>query len=360
MSKEQNPFTGKCLPAPVGGGFYMLDYWIWCGSVVKGEDNRYHMFASRWPKELGFGAQWLFNCEIVRASSDTPEGPYQFEEVVLGRRGREYFDGMNVHNPYIRKWNNKYYLYYMGTTYGGPVPEHEDEIDTGRFVEVWNNKRIGLAVSDSVFGPWKRVNQPILEPRDYRFWDCTITSNPAVAILEDGTTYMLYKSRTYANSTLMIGVARADRPDGVFQRISDDPIFRFDHPDMHVEDPYLWYSDGLFHMIIKDDYKNDCGGVTGKWGSGFYAASKDCIHWDIPENPLVYSREVLWDNGTTTVQCNLERPFVLLDENNQPTHLFLATGNGIEPYCFTHSWNMVIPLAFGKAFRENNSASFFC
>ncbi|MGV2786981.1 glycosyl hydrolase family 43, partial [Clostridium perfringens] len=31
-------------PAPVAGGFRMPGYWIWCGSVIKGEDGRYHMF----------------------------------------------------------------------------------------------------------------------------------------------------------------------------------------------------------------------------------------------------------------------------------------------------------------------------
>ena len=103
------------------------------------------MFASRWPKDLGFGANWLFNCEIVRASSKNPEGPYTFQEVVLGRRGRTFFDGMNVHNPYIRKWNQTYYLYYMGTTFGGPIPGPGDEVDSSRFTEVWNRKRIGLA-----------------------------------------------------------------------------------------------------------------------------------------------------------------------------------------------------------------------
>lgn len=73
----KNPFADRLLPAPKNGGFYMEDYWIWFGSVIKGEDNRYHMFASRWAKELGFGANWLFNCEIVRASRDLPQGPYQ-------------------------------------------------------------------------------------------------------------------------------------------------------------------------------------------------------------------------------------------------------------------------------------------
>ena len=36
------------LPAPINGGFKMDGYWIWCGSVIKGEDGRYHMFSSRW------------------------------------------------------------------------------------------------------------------------------------------------------------------------------------------------------------------------------------------------------------------------------------------------------------------------
>lgn len=337
-----NPFKDRLLSTIKNGGFKMEDKMIWCGSVVKGEDDRYHMFASMWDRELGFGANWLYNCKIVRASSDTPEGPYQFEEVVLDRRGREYFDGMNVHNPYIQKHNGKYYLYYMGTTYGGNVPDHCDSRE--RFVEVWNTKRIGLAVADSVFGPWKRCDQPILQPRDCRFWDCTITTNPAVTILEDGTTYMLYKSRTYANAPLQIGVARADRPDGEFKRISDEPIFQFENDALHVEDPFLWYEDGLFRLVIKDDFKDNSGGLTGEWGAGLYATSKDCINWEIEEDCKTYTRNIVWDDGTATEQPNLERPFLLI-ENGRPTHFFFATGEGPGPYQLVHSYNICIPLA---------------
>ena len=28
------------LPAPVGGGFSRNGYWVWCGSVIRGEDGR--------------------------------------------------------------------------------------------------------------------------------------------------------------------------------------------------------------------------------------------------------------------------------------------------------------------------------
>jgi hypothetical protein len=80
----------------------MDDYWIWDPSVIKAEDGRYHMFASRWPKEIGFG-KWVTNSEIVRAVSHKPEGPYTFAEVVLPPRGKQWFDGLTTHNPRITK-----------------------------------------------------------------------------------------------------------------------------------------------------------------------------------------------------------------------------------------------------------------
>ena len=341
-----NPFENRLSPAVKAGGYQDDNYWIWCGSCIKGDDGRYHLFASRWEKKWGFSANWLYRCEIVRCASDTPQGPYRYEETILSEREHSYFDGRNVHNPYIREYNGKYYLYYFGTTYGGPTPMTEAEIsDLQRFIEVWNNKRIGVAVADSVLGPWKRPDKPLLLPRDYTHWDCTVTTNPAVAILPNGTTYMLYKSRSYANATLRIGVAKADKPDGEFIRLTEQPIFDFENPDFHVEDPYLWYEDGKFRLLIKDDFKNDCGGITGVWGGGFYAESNDCIHWEIPKHPLVYSRHFVWDDGSEQEMCNAERPFLLL-QNGHPTHLFLAVGEGDNdrPYQMVRSYNACIPL----------------
>jgi hypothetical protein len=338
-----NPINARLLPAPVNGGYCEEDYFIWCGSCVKGEDGRYHLFASRWRKELGFGVHWLFNCEIVRAASPVPEGPYRFEEVVLGRRDRGFFDGMNQHNPHIQYWNGTYYLYYMGTTYGGPIPGPGDAVSSERGTEVWNNKRIGLATSQSVFGPWERSDEPILLPRLGQ-WDGTVTTNPAVAILADGRTYMIYKSREYSGSTLQLGVAVAERPSGPFERLSDHPILNFSDPDKHVEDPFLWHDGERFHLLIKDDSKNGSEGLTGEWGAGVYATSTDCLDWKIHSEPKAYSRTVAWDDGTVKEMCNLERPYLLF-EDGFPTHLFAATGTGTRAWDFTHTWNMVIPLA---------------
>lgn len=306
----------------------MDDYFVWDCSVIYAE-GKYHMFSSRWKKEYGFGWNWLYNSEIIQSVSDKPEGPYKFLRVVLPRRGRQYFDGMNTHNTCIKYYNGKYYLYYMGTTY-------DDESPTTGFppkernLEVWNSKRIGLAVADSIYGEFVRKDKPILLPRDESHWDCTVTTNPTVAILPSGKTYMIYKSRKSEGATLKLGVAVADCPEGEYKRLSDRPIFDFDNPDLHIEDPFLWYDNKRkkFCLLVKDDSKNGSYGITGEWGSGFYAESDDCVNFVIPENPKVFSRTVTWKDGKVTTQGNMERVSLLFDENGTPTHMFNASADG--------------------------------
>lgn len=333
-----------CLrPAPRGSGFSDPDWWIWCGSVVRGEDRRFHMFASRWSKRFPFNTHWVFSSAVVRAVADVPEGPYRFAEVVLARRAPHLFDGMNTHNPLVRSWDGKYWLFYMGTTHEFPeLPPHR-EVDTPTFLAVWHRKRIGLAWSRSVFGPWQRLDQPLLEPRSGQ-WDATITSNPAAVIQPDGTTYLIYKSRAHAAAPLQLGIARAPHPTGPYRRLSDKPLFSFPHPDFHIEDPFLWHDGTHFHLLLKDDYKNDCGGITGEWGAGVYAWSEDGVQWVLGEPPKAYSRTIQWADGSVTTQPNLERPFLLVDESGRPTHLFCATGAGPKPWQFEHTWNQCIPL----------------
>ena len=314
--------------------FEMEDYYVWDCSVIYAE-GEYHMFCSRWPKKYGFGWNWVYNSEIVQCVSKNPQEPYRFLRVVLPRRGRQYFDGMNTHNTCIRFYDGKYYLYYMGTTYGGEIPQGE-ETSPERNLEVWNRKRIGLAVADSIYGEFVRRDTPLLEPRDCSHWDCTVTTNATVAILPSGKTYMVYKSRSAVGATLQLGMAVADKPDGEFVRLSENPILSFENPDKHVEDPHLWYDTKRqkLCLIAKDDSKNGDFGVTGEWGCGFYAESEDGIHFEIPEDAKVYSRKVSWKDGTCSQQGNMERPWVLTDRDGNPAYLFCASGAGENPYSF--------------------------
>lgn len=341
-------FKNRLLPAPVSGGFEMKDYWVWCGSVILGEDGNYHMFASRWSKKLPFTPHWATNSEIVRAVSNKPEGPYEFAEVVLPARGSAYWDGRMTHNPTIHRVDDTYLLFYAGTTYEEEMPTPENNpIPAGGTLahptsaKARANQRIGLATAKSVFGPWQRSDMPILSPRPGK-WDGLITTNPAPCVHPDGSVLLIYKSAAFQTDLLRMGVAKATHFEGTYERVCEEPIFRFDETGDHIEDGYVWWCQEKNHyeMLMKDMK----GGICGEKHGGIHALSDDGVHWRIAEQPHAYSRKVVWDNGLETLQGNLERP-QLLFRDGRPTHLFAATSNGPDGFATaTNAWNMVIPL----------------
>ncbi len=343
------PLIDRMLPAPVGGGFQMEGYWVWCGSAIRAEDGRYHLFASRWPKKYPMHPGWLIASEIVRAVSDKPEGPYEFQEVITPARGAEFWDGRSTHNPQIIRWKDKYLLYYVGTTH--PFRELRDDetltLSDCRTIVARSNKRIGVAIADKITGPWRRLDAPVLSTRP-RFFDNFLVSNPAPCVSKDGKIHLVYKARSYLkppypdeiHGKMLFGVAVADQPEGPYIQQSDRPLFDF--PDVQFEDPFIWEDEDGFNMIAKDMHGNVCGEKLG----GLFASSQDGIHWEFRKDFLMYSRNVLWDDGVVREMGNLERPFLLF-EDGKPTHAFFATSDGKNGGGFsncTKTWNMVIPL----------------
>ncbi|MBT3380423.1 MAG: glycosyl hydrolase family 43 [Lentisphaerae bacterium] len=328
----------RILPSPVNGGFRMENYWVWCGSAIRGEDGRFHLFAARWPKHLPFFEGYQVYSEVVRASSDTPEGPYQFEEVVLPDRGAEFWDGRMTHNPTIHRCGDKYVLFYIGATFEGEKPTAEELADGATAVTraSYSSIRIGMAVADSVRGPWARPDAPCLRTRPGK-WDGSVVTNPAPCVLDDGRILMYYRANT--PNGLRIGATMAEELGAPFERISDDPVLQFEGDDF-VEDPYVWQVDGHFELVAKDIK----GGICGEVHAGIHARSDDGVHWELCDPPKAYSRRILWDDGSTTAQGCVERPQLLI-EDGVPTHIFAATGDGPGGFrSCENTWNMVIPL----------------
>lgn len=350
MSDTEKPFMyeinlkERMLPVKKNSGFRMEGYWVWCGSVIKAE-GRYHMFASRWPKTQPMHPGWIFSSEIVRAVSDTPEGPYEFAEVVLPARGPEYWDGRMTHNPCIRKRGNQYVLYYIGTTHPFPEPEttvkHEDAI----VVVCRANKRIGIATADHITGPWTRYDKPVLDVRPGHF-DNLLVSNPAPCINADGSVLMIYKSRSYKkppyvgelHGSMQLGAAAADSCEGIYRVLTEKPLFP---EDVVVEDPCIWKENGVYHMIAKDMFGNVCKEQYG----GIHAWSKDGINWNLVRGELAYSRKITWDDGTEQLMGNMDRPSMIFDEESNVTHLIFAVSDGTDSFMDAkNTWNIVIPL----------------
>lgn len=334
------------LPAPRSGGFRMEGYWVWCGSVAKGEDGLYHMFASRWRKTLPMHPGWLLESEIVRAVSDKPEGPYHFKEVVLPARGPQYWDGRMTHNPHITRQGGKWVLYYTGSThpFADLLPGERPGPEDPRVIVARANKRVGIAEADNIAGPWKRFSEPVLPVRP----DCEdnlLTSNPAPCINKDGSVLLMYKSRAYKqppytgllHGAMKLHTAKADRYMGPYLQRTREALFS---EDAELEDPFIWQEDKGYYMIAKDMHGNICGEKYG----GVYARSQDGQSWQLERGRLAYSRRVLWEDGKEELMGNMERPFILF-EAGKPVCMFFAVSDGTDSFRdATDTWNMTVPL----------------
>jgi lysophospholipase L1-like esterase/predicted GH43/DUF377 family glycosyl hydrolase len=332
MKDDTGDFRSRLLPTKYENGFRMDGYWVWCGSVIKGDDGKYHMFASRWSNSTGFSPYWLTNSEVVHAVSDRAEGPYKFSDVALPARGAEFWDGQMTHNPAIRKYGDTYLLYYTGTTYKGARPSAANPVgETDPLkLEAHTHERIGLATSKSPYGPWTRLDKPILDTRP-NSWEQYLVSNAAPVVMKDGKVWLYYKGveklRVHA-----IGLAIADCPTCEYKRVSDKPL----NMGVGAEDPFIWQENGKFKALMLDHerrYSPD--------KEIFYAVSDDGLKWHVPRRAIAVSRSVLLADGTTKKMNSTERPHVLI-ENGKPTHVFFATGETINGKRYT--WNMVIPL----------------
>jgi hypothetical protein len=339
MAQGQNEaFIDKLGPSVKNGGFRMENYWVWGASVIRGEDGKYHMFASRWPKKYPFFAGYIFYSEIVQAVADRPEGPFEFQEVVLKERGAEYWDGRMTHNPTIHKHGETYVLFYIGSTYSGQGPSPQDlaeplSDEVARLKSTtYHQIRIGAATSKSVLGPWKREDEPVLLPRPGK-WDDNVTTNPAPCVADDGSILLVYRSNARGIGT-RLGVAKSEALGKPFKRIRDSYL------DLHVEDPYIWWVDDHYEMIAKDQ----SGTLTGEFHAGVHAVSADGAEWTLSQPPKAYSRTITWDDGTTGDQGSFERPQLLI-ENGEPVCLYCATADGPGGFVdIEQTWNVATPF----------------
>ena len=325
-------FAKMIQPVPPTARFQDPGFIVWCGSPIRDAAGKYHLFYSRWPKKLGHYA-WVTHSEIAHALADSPTGPYKFANVALPARGAQFWDGLCTHNPTIHKFGNKYYLYYMGNTGDGKPSKSLN----------WshrNNQRIGVAVADSLDGPWTRFDKPLIDVTP-GFHDALCLNNPSVTQRPDGSFLMVYKAvgdkgkKPFGGPVSHV-VATSDSPIGPFKK-QPDPVFTAEGTHFAAEDPFIWRGPDRYWAILKD-FK---GSFTQSGPSLALFESSDGIHWKTAANPLVSKLELRNADGTVAKLCKLERPQILL-ENGEPTYLFCAAAPEGK---LSESFVVQIPLA---------------
>mgnify|MGYP006425712049 CR=1 FL=1 len=345
------PFADRLGKAVTRGGFAMEGYWVWCGSVGKGRDGRYHTLASRWPKTYPFFQGYTAASEIVRAVADKPEGPFVFQEVVLGARDPSYWDGRMAHNPHLFRWKDGWYLFYCGATYGEEAtPEWMWELNrdpsagkNGRMPPWMKSMQTGVAFAEDLAGPWRRPDQPLElahpdQPEKRRI------VNLCAVVTPDGRVRVIYRV-----SGVGLVTALADHPAGPFPDTGKDLFYDYEDQS-HIEDPYVFRREGHYEMLSKDSHGVLCGEPFGL----AHLVSRDGFDWRPAKQPKAASRKVLWDDGAVREMGNLERPYVLI-EDGEPRCLYSATSDGAHGkeidgkpraahYNAENTWCLAIPL----------------
>lgn len=294
-------------PASKGSGFRMDGYWVWCGSMIK-VGKTYHLFASRWPKTGPFPEGYRQNSEIVRAASDSPTEPFEFQEVIIGERDSSFWDSNMAHNPTIQKIGDEYVLFYIGSDFTTKLGTSSNLL-----------RRVGYAASESITGPWKRSDEPLIN---------TESNNPSV--LSDGKKILI----VYRDASLRVYLAAADNFRAKYEIINDNLW-----PSSKIEDFFIFKNNEKYHIICEDN----TGGVSGheRWGVHLFSDYPQG-EWKKHDPLIVYNHEISF-TGDSVLNCTRrERPQLLII-NNRITCLITSVYDG------NNSWSQ--PLKLKKPIR---------
>ncbi|MDF7825955.1 family 43 glycosylhydrolase [Pontiellaceae bacterium B12227] len=130
------------------------------------------------------------------------------------------WEGASVFTPNILVAEGKYWLFYTGTS-------------NDYYKKPFNpDSKIGIAVSDSPDGPWKKLaTNPALKnsenPEDF---DSHLVDD-ACLIVRDGKYWFYYKGRQLGKSPkfTQMGLAIADKPEGPYVRHEANPVIPGNH-----------------------------------------------------------------------------------------------------------------------------------
>lgn len=289
-------------------------YTIWGTSPVMGDDGKVHLFVARWPGTT-VEPGWRSKSEIAHYVGDKPEGPFVFSDIAISGTGKDTWDKFGAHNPTIHKINGKYVLLYIANN-DPTKPVHP------------SNQKIGMAISNSPYGPWKKVGKSglILDtPKNPDYWDYKASNgvnNPALLKHPDGGYFLYFKSEKSK-----MGLAIAENLEGPYVQLP----FPVTANQQTIEDGYAFMYNRKFALLTTDNH-----GIMEE-GGGLLWTSKDGISFKNPEKgfhrindytKVDMSKVAVHYGPKNRKYAKFERPQVLLI-GGKPKYLYVPSGTNI-------------------------------
>ncbi len=308
-------------------------YTIWGTSPIYGDDGKVHLFVARWPGELKVDPGWRTHSEIAHYVGDSPEGPFVFSDVAIKGDIEKGKEGQAPCNPAIHKVKNR-------TVYAphNPAIHRVDSMYALLYIvndgieEHPSNQYICLSVSESLYGPWKKVGDDgvILKPSENNdYWTHKASNgvnNPAFLQHPDGGYFLYFKSEK-----ARMGLAVAENLEGPYVQMP----FPVTANDRNIEDGYAFMYKGKFALLTTDnhgmieagggilwisedgiqfnDYQKGMHRIADyKGGKDYTDATNPQVHYGSKSMP--YSKP--------------ERPQILFVDG-KPAYLYVASGHNI-------------------------------
>jgi predicted GH43/DUF377 family glycosyl hydrolase len=284
-------------------------YNVWGASMARTNDGICHLYYARWPSDSTFRG-WLKYSEIAYATSSQPTGPYQFQRVILKGFGKGNWNEEAAHNPHIKKFEDKYYLYF--------IAHRKEDLGLSDWMNHIFTQRIGVAIADQPEGPWTVLPEPLIDYQEGKPAHGYMV-NPSVCERPDGTYLMMFKARkpgaeTFGKFDPIHCVATAPTPVGPFT-IADQTLLT----EHTAEDPFVWYQNNRYYALVKDMYAK----YTGHKSLALFE-SVNGLDWGPSQHILVSKTELMWEDGSVWALQNLERPQIWFNERGEPAVLFCA------------------------------------
>lgn len=246
------------------------DYWD--GQIIKSPDGKYHLFSSRWDQAGGHNEWW--NSKAVHAVSDNLFGPYVDKGLCWPDN-----EGGRGHNVTALV-----------------LPD-------GRYAVVISETRPGTVfVSQSPDGPWQQLG--LIQVATNEFSKLGRMSNTSLMVRPDGKFEIVPRSGAILISTNGVLGPYVVQGPSIYPTIAGMP----QHDRQNFEDPVIWFSGGLYHIVVNN------------WSDrkAYHLTSQDGIHgWTF--RGLAYDPTkdfVRHADGTVNRWTKLERPGVYLENGH--------------------------------------------
>jgi len=142
-------------------------------------------------------------------------------------------------------------------------------------------------------------------------------SNPAILVKPDGGIFVLGRLKDSTDVNRGIGFTAPGYKGPYTVVANGDNLLE---NNCELEDPTIWWANSQYNVLL-NDWK---GKATGIFKAGAQYYSKDGLHFSLMTKEPVFTKTVLFDDGTSETFSRRERPFIYTNEKGEAIALFTA------------------------------------